>query len=389
MTPTPHRPSARPPRTPFGLDLESPTTRRALLRGAAGGALGLTTAGWLLGCGDDSGTTTATTAASGTVSGTLNVLCWEGYTDPSFTRSFTKETGVKVKSTFIGSNDELIAKLRGAPDQFDLISPSSDTTELLIQEDQVQAIDLASVPGAETTFEFFRTAPNVNVDGELYGVPMCWGFIPLIYDADKVQEPDSWEALWDPKYRGKVSVWQDISLLWTTALMLGFDDPYDMSDEQLAEVRDKLIEQKPNIRKYWTTAGELTNLFASNEVVIGMSFGGLTVTQLREQGRNVNEIIPKEGATSWFDCWMIPKQAPNPEAALAFLSHINKPEVQVKIAEATGYGICNENAVDRVPKEYAEVYHLDDPNFIANLDYWKQVPRRQKYLDVLNSVVAA
>ena len=63
--------------------------------------------------------------------------------------------------------------------------------------------------------------------------------------------------------------------------------------------------------------------------------------------------------------------------------------MQVKIAEATGYGICNENAVDRVPKEYAEVYHLDDPNFIANLDYWKQVPRRQKYLDVLNSVVAA
>lgn len=366
-------------------------SRRVLLRGAAGGALGLTAAGWLLGCGDDSGTSSATTAAAdGEIGGTLNALCWEGYTDPSFTAPFEKKTGVKINSTFIGSNDELVAKLRGAPDQYDLVTPSSDTTNLLIDNDQVQPINLDDVPNAKTTFEFFRTAPNVNVDGNLYGVPMCWGFIPLIYDEDAVAKaPASWNDLWSPEYRDQVSMWQDISMLWTTGLLLGFDNIYEMDDAELEQVKNKLIEQKPNIRKYWTTAGELTNLFANNEVVIGMSFGGLTVTQLRDQGRNVNEIVPTEGATSWFDNWMITAQSQNPAAALAWLDHLNTPDSQKKIAAATGYGICNENAVDLVPKEYAEVYHLDDPDFIAGLDYWQAVPDRQKYLDVLNAVIAA
>jgi spermidine/putrescine-binding protein len=86
---------------------------------------------------------------------------------------------------------------------------------------------------------------------------------------------------------------------------------------------------------------------------------------------------------------MITSQAQNTATALAWLDHLNTPESQKKIAAATGYGICNQNGVDLVPKDYAEVYHLDDPNFIAGLDYWKAVPDRQKYLDVLNAVVAA
>lgn len=374
----------------------NPLTRRVALQRASMGAAGLLGLNWLAACGGEeeagsgSAESTATPVSAAAVSGTINALCWEGYTDDAFVRSFTKETGVKVRSTFIGSNDELIAKLRGAPDQYDLISPSSDTTELLIEAEQVQPIDLESVPNAKTSFEFFRTAPNVNVGGNLYGIPMCWGFIPIIYDVDKVdQAPESWEALWDPKYANKVSVWQDIALIWSTALLLGFDDPYTLDDDQLGQVRDKLIEQKSNVRKYWTTAGELTNLFANGEVVIGMSFGGLTATQLRAEGRNVEEVIPTEGATSWFDNWMIPAKAQNPSAALAFLNHIHKPESQQKIAEVTGYGICNQNAVDLVDEAYAEAYRLDNPGFISELNYWKRVPERQKYLDVLNAVVAA
>jgi spermidine/putrescine-binding protein len=375
-------------------DLARMLTRRMVLRRAAGSAAGLLVANVLMGCGDDEPGSTAATSTGSTEStklaGTLNALCWEGYTDASFVKSFTRETGVKVRSTFIGSNDELIAKLRGAPEQYDLISPSSDTTEVLIEAEQVQPVNLKNIPNARTTFEFFRKAPNVNVGGDLFGVPMAWGFVPIIYDVDRVEaKPDSWNALWDPAYRDRVSVWQDIGLLWSTALLLGFDDPYNLDDAQLTQVKVKLVEQKQNVRKYWTSAGELTNLFANKEVVIGMSFGGLTANQLRADGRNVEEVIPKEGATSWFDNWMIPAKSKKKAEAEAFLNHIHAPESQVAIAKSTGYGICNDNAVDKVPKAYAEAYHLEDPSFISELSYWKRVPQRQKYLDVLNSVVAA
>lgn len=371
------------------------TTRRSALKQGAVGAAGVMgVSGVLAACGSDSGSSSDSgatiTSPPTNVSGTINALCWEGYTDPAWTKDFTKETGVKVKSTFIGSNDELVTKLRGAPDQYDLVSPSSDTTSILIDAGQVQALDLNAVPNAKTTFDFFRTAKAVNVDGKLYGVPVAWGFIPLIYNTGEIsQEPTSWEDLYDPKYKDKVSVWQDIALIYTTAIQLGYKNVYTLSDDQLSKIKAKLLELKPNIRKYWTTAGELANLMASKEAIIGMSFGGVSITQLEAEKVPAKEVIPTEGATSWFDNWMVPTKAPNAEAALAYINYFHKPEVQKQFAEITSYGITNENAVDLVSKDYYEAYSLGDPNFIAGLDYWKTVPRRQKYLDVLNSVVSA
>ena len=372
---------------------EAGTTRRSVLKHSAIGAAGVLGGSSLLAaCGSDSSTTT-TAASAGpptNVSGTISALCWEGYTDPAWTKSFTKETGVKVKSTFIGSNDELVAKLRGAPNQYDLVSPSSDTTNILIDANQVRTINLDQVPNAKTTMEFFQTAPAVNVDGKLYGVPVAWGFIPLIFDADKVKPaPTAWEDLWNPKYNNQLSVWQDIALIYTTAIQLGYKNVYTLDDTQLEAIKTKLIAQKPNIRKYWTTAGELANLFMNNEVIAGMSFGGVTITQLQGEGRNVEEIIPTEGATSWFDNWMIPAKSPNPDAALSYINYFHKPETQKQFAAITGYGITNENAFKLVTPEYSKVYELDNPDFITSLDYWKAVPRRQKYLDVLNAVIAA
>jgi spermidine/putrescine-binding protein len=357
-------------------------SRRQLLQGVAVSAAGLV-AGEVLVAGPSD-------ASTGKLASSLNILCWEGYTDPHFAKAFTAKTGVKINSTFIGSNDELVTKLRGNPGLYDLITPSSDTTQLLIQAGQVQPINLAHIPNARTTFPFFRTASNVFVGGKHYGVPMAWGFIPLIYNPKVIKRtPTSWSELWNPKHSGKISDWQDISMLWTTALLLGYKDLYTMTDKQLEAVKAKLVTQKPMLRKYWSTAAELTQLFASGEVVIGMSFGGLTVNQLRQQGYPAAEVIPREGATSWFDNWMITKTTSKVSTCEAWLNHIQSPATQVAIAKYTGYGITNTNAVHLVPATYHDSYHLSDPSFISKLAFWQRVPRRQSYLDIMNAVLAA
>jgi spermidine/putrescine-binding protein len=358
-------------------------SRRQILKGAAVSAAALVT-GSVLGSG------VAGAQQKSKLASSLNVLCWEGYTDPHFTKPFTEQTGVTINSTFIGSNDELVAKLRGAPGLYDLVTPSCDTTGLLIQADQVQPIKLANVPNAKTTFPFFLTAPNVYVGGKHYGIPMAWGFIPLIYNTELIKVvPDSWAELWNPKYKGKISMWQDISLLWTTSLLLGYKDTYTMTDSQLEAVKAKLVAQKPLLRKYWSTAAELTQLFESGEVIIGNSYGGLTVNQLRQSGYPAAEIIPKEGATSWFDNWMITKTSNKVSTCEAWMNHIQSPTTQAAIAKYTGYGITNTNAVHSVPSIYSDSYHLSDPTFISKLNFWKRVPRRQDYLDILNAVLAA
>ena len=137
-------------------------SRRQLLRGAAASAAAFAAGGVLL-----SGVAGAEQKSK--LAKSLNVLCWEGYTDPHFTKPFTEQTGVTINSTFIGSNDELVAKLRGNPGLYDLVTPSCDTTGLLIEANQVQSINLANVPNSKTTFPFFLTAPNVYVRGKHYG----------------------------------------------------------------------------------------------------------------------------------------------------------------------------------------------------------------------------
>jgi len=63
------------------------------------------------------------------IGGELNFMVWEGYTDTLFARPFEEACGVKVNATYMGSSDDLVAKLRaGGAETIDLISPSSDAT---------------------------------------------------------------------------------------------------------------------------------------------------------------------------------------------------------------------------------------------------------------------
>ena len=82
--------------------------------------------------------------------------------------------------------------------------------------------------------------------------------------------------MWDENLSGKISMWDDKTSIYITArLLFGTEvNVYDLSDDQLEKVKDKLIAQKPLIRKYWATAGELVNLYANGEVWISNTWGG-------------------------------------------------------------------------------------------------------------------
>src|SRR5271168_3018544 len=193
---------------------------------------------------------------------TLSLLVWEGYADPSFVRPFEEAHHCKVSASYMGSSDELVAKLRGgSASNYDVISPSSDVATSIVRTGLAAPLDLSKFPAYNQLSARLRNAPLVKLNGQTYGVPFVWGPNPLLYDTTVfAQPPDSWNVLWDPKYKGKISVWDELSTIYMTAQVLGFDKPdpaqiYNLSDEQLEAVKKKLIELKPNIRKIWTTGG--------------------------------------------------------------------------------------------------------------------------------------
>ncbi|MBL9035209.1 MAG: extracellular solute-binding protein, partial [Rhodospirillaceae bacterium] len=215
--------------------------------------------------------------------------------------------------------------------------------------------------------------------------------IPLMYRTDKItEEPDSYAALWDERYKGRVSLWDDKSAIFNTARLLGYDNVYDLTDEQLEAVKAKLIEGKPQLRKYWTTAGELINLYASGEVWISNTWGGFQVAELQKQGIPVKEFLPKEKADGWVDNWMIVKGSPNADCAYAYINFTLSPRGQCGISTVTGYSAANPVAAKEcmTPEEYT-AKHQDDINYVNSLVMWESPARLDVYTNTWNAIKAA
>jgi spermidine/putrescine-binding protein len=327
---------------------------------------------------------------------TLNLLVWEGYADPSFVHGFEQQCKCKVSASYMGSSDELVAKLRGgSASNYDVISPSSDVATMIASAGLAAPLDLSKIPSYAQLSPKLTSLSLVRVKGNVYGVPFMWGPNPLIYDTTVFAEPpDSWSILWDPKYRGKISVWDDLSTVYMAAQILGYDtsDPaqlYNLSDQQLDAVKAKLLELKPNIRKMWATGGELTNLFLNHEVVAAMGWP-LNTAELKKRNFPVGETIPKENTTGWIDHLMITSASDNKDVAYQFLEYMVQAKTQKLVTDVTRYTPANPQAGSLMSAAERQILHLDDvDNYQKRIYFWQDVPRRAKYNEIWNEVKAA
>jgi spermidine/putrescine-binding protein len=327
---------------------------------------------------------------------TLNLLVWEGYADSSFVRGFEERYHCKISVTYMGNSDELVSKLRGgSAGIYDVISPSSDVATSIAAAGLAAPLDLSNIPTYGQLSPQLTSLPLVRVKGQVYGVPFMWGPDPIVYDTKAFpQPPDSWNVFWDPKYRAKISVWDDLSTVYMAAQVLGFDKPdpsrlYNLNDQELDAVKKKLLELKPNIRKMWSQGGELTNLFQNHEVVAAMGWPLMT-NQLRKANYPVGETIPKENTTGWIDHLMITAGSENKELAYKFLEFMVEAQTQKMISAVTGYTPANPQAARYMTPEEVKGLHLDDvDNYQKRLYFWQDVPRRTKYIEIWNEVKAA
>lgn len=326
----------------------------------------------------------------------LSLLVWEGYADESAVRAFEESHHCKISASYMGSSDELVAKLRGgSASNYDVISPSSDVASSIARTGLTASLDLSKIPSYSQLSAKLRDLPLVKTNGQVYGVPFMWGPNPILYDTTAFsQPPDSWSVFWDPKYKGKISVWDDLSTLYMAAQVLGYDKPdpsqlYNLTNEQLVAVKKKLIELKPNIRKIWSTGGELTNLFQNHEIVLAMGWP-LNTNDLRKANFPIGETIPKENTTGWIDHLMISAASKNKELAHAFLEYMIEAQTQKLVTDRTHYTPANPGAAQFLTPEQIKGLHLDNPDaYMQRIYFWQDVPRRDKYNEIWNEVKAA
>lgn len=318
---------------------------------------------------------------------TLTAIVWEGYTDPSFTQAFETQTGCTVKATYAGSSDEMFTKFRaGGGRNYDLISASGDITERLYKAGLVRPIDPTKLTNYATVFESFQRGKWNTFDGQPYGVTFAWGPNVLVYNTEAVSPtPSSWEILFDPQYAGKITLPDNPMTIADVALWLGKPDPYDLTEEDLAEVKAKLLALRPNVRKFWTTAGELANLFQSGEVVLAHAWP-LTYQQLDQAGFPVGSVSPPGKLTGWTDSWMIAKNSPNSEAAYQWVDYILSGPGQKGVMAATGYSGATTLGSEAIGAEKAEALFMDDLSFHSQINMWQSVKNYDQWVELWNEI---
>src|SRR5215475_458799 len=191
--------------------------------------------------------------------GTLNMIAWEGYTQPQWVKPFEKASGCKVNAKYAGSSDEMVTLMRqGGGSQYDMVSASGDASLRLIYGKDVQPVNVNLVPGWKDFVPQLKSPEHNTIDGVHYGVSLQWGPNTLLYNVKKVTPaPTSWSVLYGPKYKGKVTVPDNPIQIADAALYLsksqpslGIKDPYELNQKQFGAAVALLKAQKPLVRKY-------------------------------------------------------------------------------------------------------------------------------------------
>ena len=318
----------------------------------------------------------------------LSVLTWEGYADDIWIKPFEQKTGVKVARTYVGSNDEYMAKLAAGGGGYDLVVIVSSLAKSAIDSGFVEPLDLSKIPNFQQLFEPFKTVEFNRKGDEVYGVPTFWGTSPVTVNSEVIPEGNDFGILFDPKYKGRIGMWDDVSTIADVANYMGFKNIWTLTDEELDQVKKKMIEQKPLVRKYWSQPGEGIELFASGEIVASNSYNYITQA-LITQGHKVREFV-HQPPIGWVDSHFIVKGTDCRDAAHQYVDHLISAESQARIGETTGYSVTNPQSKSLMNKETWDKLYMDEgPELLTKIRFWDDIPRRARYLEVLNEIKAA
>lgn len=254
------------------------------------------------------------------------------YIDESTIVDFEKEYKVRVEYSEFESNEDMYKNVVSNPNNYDVLVPSDYMIDRLIKEDRLLKLDKSKLTNiSNVAKEYLSPEYDKNND---YVVPYMTGTLGILYNTKKVSTPiDSWTALFDSKYKGKILMWDsERDCLGATLKMLGYS-MNSTSSQELAEVQAKLIAQR-SIAIY----GEenIRDMMIAGEGTVALMYSGEAKSAINQNG-NLAYVIPKEGGNKWVDGFVIMKNTKNAEMAQNFINFMCRPNIAVRNMTKTGY----------------------------------------------------
>ena len=286
----------------------------------------------------------------------VHLYNWNDYFAPDTLAGFQKATGIRPVLDVYDSNEILEAKLLAGASGYDLVFPTARPFAARhLQAGLYAPLDKTRLPGlAHLDPEILRSLQPLD-PGNQYLVPYMWGTTGIGLQKAKVaailgQIPESsWALLFDPGIAAKladcgIALLDDPTEVFAAALAYLGRDPNASDPDSLAAAQELLGKIRPHVRYFHSS--QYTSDLANGDLCLAMGYSG-DVLQARAHaeaagnGVVLDYLIPREGAMLWIDVMAIPRDAPHPIEAQAFIEYLLDPHVIAAASNHVYYANAN------------------------------------------------
>jgi putrescine transport system substrate-binding protein len=316
----------------------------------------------------------------------LNIYNWSDYIADDTIKNFEKETGIKVRYDTYDNNEILHAKLVAGKTGYDIVVPGSHFAKTQIEGGLLQKLDRSKLSNWGNLDKGLLDQLAKLDPGNAHLVDWLWGYVTVGINVNKVKvalgdmpmPENAWSLLFDPKYASKlkscgVSVLDSASEVLPAALLYLGKPPYSRDAADYAEAAKLLKGIRPFVTKF-SSSGYIEDMVGGATCLVMGFSGDINIarsraaeaatapssdTKTKTKGKPkepvvIEALVPKTGATLFFDTMAIPKDAKNVENAHLFINYILRPEVHASLTNKVFYANPNAASLKFVKKDVAE-----------------------------------
>jgi putrescine transport system substrate-binding protein len=323
----------------------------------------------------------------------VNVYNWVDYIGETTLEDFRSATGIEVVYDTYDSAEVVEAKIMAGSTGYDVVDFSSTSLPRFIGADaSFQKLDKSKLPNWKNLDETVVKYLAARDPGNQYAIPYMWGTVGITVNMDMVKERvpdapiDTMDLIMKPEIIEKLAdcgvniLESPVDVIPMVLAYLG-KDPNSEDPADLEEVVKAFAPVRQYIRSF--DAANYLNALPNGELCVSNTWSGdyaTAKTRAEEAGLSLNLAynVPKTGSGLWVDAWVIPKDAPHPENAHAFLNFMMDAEVAAKCVNFTNYAsgvAAARQFIDKKVLEDPAVYPSDD--IMKRL--WVQKTASQEY----------
>jgi spermidine/putrescine-binding protein len=367
--------------------------RGRVLRLGAVGAVGVIAAG----CGGSSNGSSGSASATGRSDQavTLNWLTWSDHYANDQLAAVKNTTNEQGRPQLFSDNADAYLKIKQTGSQFDIVSGDALWVPKYNKDGLTESFDLSSLPVSSQLYSIARTFPFWKDGSNYMGYPFSWSTVQIYYNPKYVKTvPDSWHAVLDPKYKGKISL-ENIptDMMAIAGKATGSKDPYNMTTAEIADAKGWLKEFKPNVLKLASQNNEVVRALADGSAWIGITNLGTDDRVKDAGGPVVKTAYPKEGTIGFIDSEQIVKASKNHDAFFKFENAMQQAPWIAKNFITNGRPLFNEQAykilVNGGHGDRARRQFYNQPDKALKMTIKGPAGDEQAYVDAFNEVFGA